>query len=52
MRVYFYGQGTLIAMYGPPRPEPEPGEFLGELDLSPDELIELHRIAEEGRLDS
>jgi hypothetical protein len=52
MRVHFYSCGSQIALYEHPRPQPEPGDYLGEVELSPEELDELHRMVDEVRLDS
>ena len=47
MRVHFYSCGRQIALYDDPRPDPEPGEYLGELELSMDELRELELMVAE-----
>jgi hypothetical protein len=47
MRVHFYARGSKVVLYEDPRPQPAPGAYLGEADLSAEELAELHRMVEE-----
>jgi hypothetical protein len=51
MRIHFYAQGSMIALYEHPRPRPDPGDYLGEADLTAEELEELHRMVDEVRND-
>jgi hypothetical protein len=49
MRVHFYSHGSKISLYEHPKPEPEPGQYLGEVDLSTEEVEELGRMIDEIR---
>jgi hypothetical protein len=51
MRVHFYSHGSKISLYEHPKPEPEPGDYLGEVELSLEEIAELQRMVDEVKLD-
>jgi hypothetical protein len=47
MLIHFYSYGSKIGLYEDPRPEPGPGRYLGEVELSPAELSELKQMVSE-----
>jgi hypothetical protein len=47
MLMHFYSYGSKIGLYEDPRPEPAPGQYLGEVELSPAELSELKQMVSE-----
>jgi hypothetical protein len=51
MQTYWYEQGSSLLVFDEPRPEPEPGRFLGSLDMGAGELELLRVIADEYRVD-
>jgi hypothetical protein len=51
VRVHVFATPTRVLFFEEPRPEVAGSDYLGSLDLSPDEVVELRRMAEEMRAD-
>lgn len=51
MQTYWYEEGTSVLVFDEPRPEPEPGRYLGSLDMGAGELDLLRVIVNEYRVD-
>jgi hypothetical protein len=51
VRVHVFSRGSRVLFFEEPRPEVPGSDYLGALDLSPDEVVELRLMAEEMKAD-
>jgi len=52
MQTYWYEKGTSVLVLDEPRPEREPGRYLGSLEMGAGELELLRVIVDEYRVDT
>ena len=52
MQTFWYEQGSSVLVFNEPQSEPEPGRFLGTLDMGVGELELLRVIVDDYRVDS